>query len=316
MLHNLPLEILHSILLNLPIESNLAETGLSCRRIGRLLLNDCSFAIRHTRITFDPSKLSTATSTWSLLPVPYKAAVLSSLSVTTAIPLTIQCSHALAKRLIACILKNFKSYSPNWSSLLSWCCCGGHEEAVQLILENRKTDRLDISSAFRNACIARKSSLALLLLHDTRFDPNDRSCVLGFMWAARLGYEDVVAKLLAFPEVDPGIPDNYALEWSSKMGHVGVVKLLLRDSRTDVAVNQHCALRWAAEAGRTSVVKLLLSDGRSDPFACGGYALEWAIRNQHEEVVQALLADKRISGSTREHFTREWCRRFIAHNAF
>ncbi|KAI8845065.1 hypothetical protein BJ741DRAFT_586853 [Chytriomyces cf. hyalinus JEL632] len=91
-------------------------------------------------MTLDPPKLTTEISMWSLLAFPYKAAFLSSLSVATAFPLVIQCSHALAKRLIAYILKNFKSYSPNWDGLLSWRCClwwprGGPS---QLILVNRK----------------------------------------------------------------------------------------------------------------------------------------------------------------------------------
>jgi hypothetical protein len=68
-----------------------------------------------------------------------------------------------------------------------------------------------------------------LLLKDPCVDPsaNDDEALY---WAARYGYEKIVALLLADPRVDPTARNNEALRWAAHYGYEKVVALLSRSN--------------------------------------------------------------------------------------
>jgi hypothetical protein len=111
--------------------------------------------------------------------------------------------------------------------------------------------------------------------------------------AARRGFADIVALLLADPRVDPA--GSEVLREAAKRGHVAVVALLLADARFDPSADDDMTLLHACSQGAGAVVKCLLADSRVNPAARDGRPLGIAISAGAGSVVAALLADARVT---------------------
>ncbi|GBG31144.1 Ankyrin repeat domain-containing protein 1 [Hondaea fermentalgiana] len=175
-----------------------------------------------------------------------------------------------------------------------------------------------MEAAAREACRAGSLARAREALRDADASFDRQACLRE---AAAHGHAEVVAWLLARPEVDPGAGRNEAVRRAAEKGHVDVLKALRKDYRVDpsdlynwavvgAAMNGHlecvqillawtcsvdpsaessAAIGLAAKGGHLDVVRCLLSDARVDVCADDSYALRIAARNGHEPVVQALL---------------------------
>ncbi|KAJ3393474.1 hypothetical protein HDU84_001965 [Entophlyctis sp. JEL0112] len=114
-----------------------------------------------------------------------------------------------------------------------------------------------------------------------------------FRWAARLGYLQVVERLLQMDIVNPADDDNYALQCAAEEGHVDIVTRLLalpseKGIRTD-GKNNYAAKRTAFN-GHTETMRLLLADTRTDPSASRNEPLRNATTNGHAGVLRLLLS--------------------------
>ena len=138
-------------------------------------------------------------------------------------------------------LINSKGYKINQqdcvgSTPLVWAAKNGHEEVVNLLLEQENAD-------------------------PDRPDIDDRT-PLG--WAALNGHERVVKLLLEQENVDPNLQDKHhatPLGWAAISGHDRVVKLLLEQENIEpdrADINDRTPLGGAANKGHEGVVKLLL----------------------------------------------------------
>lgn len=108
-------------------------------------------------------------------------------------------------------------------------------------------------------------------------------------WAAEVGHEPVVTKLLESGSVDPGAKDKNRrtlLWWAANNGHADVIEVLLGSSRFDSAE----PLDIGAENGHAAVVKVLLDSDRVNPNAqYAGWTPLYAAKNKgHVAVVEVL----------------------------
>ena len=118
-------------------------------------------------------------------------------------------------------------------------------------------------------------------------------------WAARSGYEEIVAAMMERPDVDPSVGCNGALLGATENGHVGVVRLLVRDPRVDptdrnLMFSVDSAFDMAVEMGSGEMVGLFLAHPSVDPAEGGNQPLRYAAYLGHDEVVRVLISDPRV----------------------
>lgn len=112
--------------------------------------------------------------------------------------------------------------------------------------------------------------------------------------ACTLGYDEIVAILLADARIDPTVDEESPFMIASKNGHTKVVALLLADSRIDPTINEQYAMDVVCELGHTDIVQLFLQDRRMDPTYDNFSALDRACTDGHIAIVRLLLEDTRM----------------------
>ena len=141
------------------------------------------------------------------------------------------------------------------------------------------------------------------------WDVNAADCTgnTALTWAAMIGHDGAVKRLLERKDVNPDKPDTKRgvtpLSWAAENGHEGVVKILL--GRKDVNPNHPDTFRgqtpllWAAENRHEGVVKILLERKDVNPdhpdTRYGRAPLSWVAGNGHEGIVKMLLERKDVN---------------------
>jgi len=143
-----------------------------------------------------------------------------------------------------------------------------------------------------------KDVIKLLLDKDVGIEVKDRFGRTPLSWAAGMGREAVVQRLLengAKIEAKDNFYGRTPLLWAADNGHVAVVQRLLKNSAYIEAEDTEYGrtpLSWAAGKGHAAVVQRLL-ENRADIEAkdnfYGRTPLSWAAGNGHADVVQRLL---------------------------
>ena len=147
------------------------------------------------------------------------------------------------------------------------------------------------------------------VLEMKEWDVNATDCMgnTALTWAARKGYEEVIAMLLKREDVNPDQADTTygrtPLLWAAENGYQGVVKMLLE--REDVNPNQpdinygRTPLSRAAEKGHEGVVKMLLEREDVNPdqpdTEYGKTPITWAAENGHRGIVKMLLEQEDVN---------------------
>ena len=83
-----------------------------------------------------------------------------------------------------------------------------------------------------------------------------------FIIACRLGYTEIVERMLKWKSIDPSDRDNIAFLLACQNGNIETVKLLLKDSRVDPSAKGNEAIRFASIYGDATLVSILISDPR------------------------------------------------------
>jgi len=200
---------------------------------------------------------------------------------------------------------------------LSWAAGNGHEDVVELLLENEAdADSKDTwygqTPLSWAAGDGHEAVVKLLLENKANADSKDTHGQTPLSWAARSGHEAVV-KLLLENKADADSNDTWygqtPLSWAAGNGHEAVVKLLL-ENKANADSNDtwygQTPLSWAAENGHEAVVKLLLENKANvdSKDTHGRTPLSWAAKNGHEAVVKLLLENKADADSNDRRYGR------------
>ncbi|KAJ3031948.1 UNVERIFIED_CONTAM: hypothetical protein HDU68_010028 [Siphonaria sp. JEL0065] len=267
-IYRLPQELIQSILIRLPVESNtLLSVALASKQLfGYTLLQDPLFARHHFLSTFKSS-----------CPTPEYPSIWEFLDSKKLINQDFQ---ALPFHYKVAIYNEVLS-APRWDKVVD------DQEPPPKELDLFDNDRwqVDRETAFK---------IMKTLLESKFFDINVHAS-RPFRWACRLGHESVVEMLLQRGLVDPSVDDNHAVECASFQGHLGILNLLLRDSRVDPTSHGDSCVIMAAQEGHLEVVVRLLQIDAVNPGTNGSAALNLAVRYKHADVVECLLQDARVN---------------------
>ncbi|KAI8845893.1 hypothetical protein BJ741DRAFT_644374 [Chytriomyces cf. hyalinus JEL632] len=271
----LPQEILHMIVANLPVNAYLNALGSAAPCFGSFMFTDIGFAWRHTNLfvnAADSLLECFQTSSWALLPIPYQAAFLALISechqpATTEFdyhPLTtwyLKCaSPSVALKLSRLLVSNGTLYGGNnihQPNFLNWAVTHGYSQVVRLILQD--TSFKIPGSSLTKACHFNHTDIVHILLADPRTDPNTRNC--------------------------------YVLKWAAERNRVDIVQLLLQDTRTTNVAHLNASLALAAFEGSTEAFVLLASDARTDIHFDSECCLQRAVSSGHVDIVRFILLD-------------------------
>ena len=108
-----------------------------------------------------------------------------------------------------------------------------------------------------------------------------------FLFACRIGQENIVKKILTDKRIDPQADNNYAIFLAASNGHLAVVNLLLK-AGCDPQDDNNGTIRFAARRGYLDVVNRLLEVG-CDPQAINNQPIRFAAENGHLAIVNRLL---------------------------
>lgn len=185
-------------------------------------------------------------------------------------------------------------------TLLMWAATGGHEDAVQLLLEchaNSNTLDLQNQSPLSHAAgNGHNIIVKKLLAAGAHADHRDSSGHTSLMLAAKTGSLPVVRSLLE-AGVDPDIQEwgnnRTALSFAAERGYETIVEALLDgNAAVDLADNDdRTPLSWAAMNGHVDSVDILLrsnANTRTKDLEFGWTPFLWAIKHEQESVIQIL----------------------------
>jgi len=205
---------------------------------------------------------------------------------------------------------DLSTYDICWHSLIK----KDHTSILRLLLADQRSDPNDYSLeewVMKNEV----ADVELLVKHE-RFKPKNSPYELT-LWACKNNHPDILATLLANPEVEyPNGLEPSLLNAACKHGHLDIVKILLSDHRcqpTNDAFFHASHFGWAdivqyllpkvdpaaddniaiCSAGNAQVASVLLSDPRVDPTAKNSDSLFQAAVHGKEDVVRVLLDDGR-----------------------
>lgn len=185
-------------------------------------------------------------------------------------------------------------------TLLMWAARGGHEDAVQLLLEcHANSNSLDFrhqTPLLHAAGNGHNIVVRKLLAAGAHPDHRDSSGHTSLMLAAKTGSLPVVRSLLIAgvnPDVQEWRSNRTALSFAAERGHGPLVEALLDgDAAVDLADNNdRTPLSWAAMNGHVNAVDILLhfnANTRTKDLEFGRTPFLWAIKHEQESVIQIL----------------------------
>lgn len=115
--------------------------------------------------------------------------------------------------------------------------------------------------------------------------------------ASRCGYHKIVKLLLKYPRVTPSCQDNYPIIAASYADYYLIVKVLLNDPRTNICNGTLDPVVIAAMSNNVASLRLLLNDSRVDPNKYKNSIMDYAIERNYYRIIKLLIANKRITGS-------------------
>ncbi|RYP47387.1 hypothetical protein DL768_006555 [Monosporascus sp. mg162] len=150
------------------------------------------------------------------------------------------------------------------------------------------------------------------------------------LYAAEIGYEDIVKLLLETGKVDADLKEENnqtPLSYAAKNGHKGIVKLLLETGKVDA--DSKCIVKlllemgkvdvdskdsydrtpllYAAAEGHERIVKVLLATGKVDADSKGMHnrtPLSYAAENGHKGIIKLLLETGKVDTDSKDSYTR------------
>ncbi|KAJ3208456.1 hypothetical protein HDU82_002460 [Entophlyctis luteolus] len=324
----LPPEVVHLIVVRLPIGPLLVDVALSGRSVfAPLILSDVAAARRHIQFQFAKSLCD---SLWKFLdesdikfngyvclPFAYQVAVyceiLRAPDIQQRDPHTgqiiklndpglsnlmcperwrIPSPRNAVRRMSIAAAMTANTSSSNDSRALRWSALLGETDALRMLL-SAPGSRADPASrnnyAIGEASTRGHSDAVALLLSDPRCNPADNENY-AIAQAALFGHAGVVGALLRDRRVDPA----QAIEMAVQGNCADVVKLLLADDRVDCGIDSNWCLKFACQEGWAPIVELLLANRKVDPSDTENNALELAVCGGHSAVVELLLGDDRV----------------------
>lgn len=194
-------------------------------------------------------------------------------SGATALCLACERGHSGAvKELLGLVTISINRAGMDDTTPLMWAAARGHERVVCLLLARPEIDVNAADSCGRTALDWASVQGHLGTAKHILSHPDIVTNVGAGRWkntplhhASRQGQNDIVALLLARPEVDVNTQNRdreTPLSQASGGGYEGTVKLLLAHPKVEVNGEDkwgHTALSWAARNGAEGVVKLLLA---------------------------------------------------------
>lgn len=156
---------------------------------------------------------------------------------------------------------------------------------IKTLLENIKNN-LDINLIVLKGIKMGFEDLIIKLIDKGKIDPSKKSYIM-LVWA--IGYEHtmkkLVTKLLNDKRIDPKQEKESiaeAIAVAIGRGNNEILKILLNDKRIDPSADHNRAIKTAAQYGNLEAVKLLLKDKRVNPFE-DEYPLSIAKQKMEEE---------------------------------
>ncbi|ORY46356.1 hypothetical protein BCR33DRAFT_715473 [Rhizoclosmatium globosum] len=309
MIESLPIELIQAILIQVPIDSELAQIGLATKHLKQVL-DHLSFAKKHVSYHWQfKAKLIQGASTWAgypiwqflkdvklfgkhhwpHLPLSYQAAIYGTILASDEWEgvgrywdnnprnlmwsLRWNLSPHRAFKVMQVLFTDGVNVNVQNHRALVWASRAGWTDVVDLVLS--RSDLLLESSV----------PLNVALRNAARFGHVDEENA-AFIYSARYG---------RVPGVDPSARDSLALQLAASRGHVDVVDILLKIPGVDPCADDEYAFAIAVKHSHVGVVKLLLEDGRVDP-TLGDYFEQSCIYGDIE-LVKALLEDSRVQPS-------------------
>ncbi|KAI8831548.1 ankyrin repeat-containing domain protein [Chytriomyces cf. hyalinus JEL632] len=292
MITSIPIEIQQLILIQLPVDKNLAKAPW--------ISKDMAFVQKHIQATIDRREV--VFKHWMHMPPIYRAACLSleifwaNSVVWGATPARV--GNAVKVAVIHEIITSSAPQHCHWHqplcqdgpsmNVLIWAAANGAVGAVRLLLHCG----IQTSEAFMGIAPS-------ILNSNIAFDPAVESNSPLF-YACSGGHSNVVELLLQDPRVDPNAVVNQKVGFeehterrnrpllaAARNGHKNIVRLLLSDKRRDGEESE--ALVEASQEGHASVVDLLVKDGRARASWQNSACLRQACRRGHLAVVKLLL---------------------------
>ncbi|KAJ3016210.1 UNVERIFIED_CONTAM: hypothetical protein HDU68_012363 [Siphonaria sp. JEL0065] len=287
----LPTELIHDILVHLPINHNLTDIGLAHKELlTPLLFHDVSFAKRHlhhqTSFCSHEQIIEDISSHggWISVLMHYQALLFG---------------HLLAKDYNDNQVLEYQeldSLFPNTSASRPL-------PLYEAFIATQRPTIDQLNRLFQYAAFNGFSELAELLLATPGVDPasNGNSAIIN---SAEAGHLRIVELLLQYELVDPAAKDNYAIGLASANGHAEVVRLLLSTGRVEPSADDSFAIRMAAANGHIGIMRLLLStsDDTVDVTADDNFAIQMASHQGHFDVVQLLLGLNSVDPSANDNF--------------
>ncbi|KAJ3287609.1 hypothetical protein HDU79_005560 [Rhizoclosmatium sp. JEL0117] len=322
-LNTLPIEIIQQILIHLPIDSCLGETGfISSRTFARLIFSDLWFAKKHFEWQYQLSQCGTRIwdflrsndlelDGWVALPINYKVQLYQRLLLTdkymgrnieetreyeswvTRFPLSSTLSYILTKAL----LQQSYDASSRKNRLFRWCCRRNHIASAKYLLETGIDPSVPQNEGIRIASEYGNSEIVALLMQDARVDPSYESND-ALSKAVKNNHIEVVRLLLTDLRVNPSEKRSNAIALAAAFGHWNILSLLFNDSRVNAPRAMAHAFSYAASEGCLDVVEHLIElngVNLEDPNI-----LMYPCLRGHSAIVAALLATNRVDPSENE----------------
>ncbi|KAI8620367.1 ankyrin repeat-containing domain protein [Chytriomyces sp. MP71] len=320
-LNTLPTEVLHQILVLVPVTRDVRDLGLVCSRLGGIVLFDARFAALQLETSWRAEGLESLDdfvesqfgdeSEWIRLPVAHRLALFAQILREKCLDYSAQAdmpplalpprlgSEALCWRIVSQARTLF-GLDTTHPLLLNWAALHGLSGLVSRLLLAGCDPSRD-ASALTWAVDKGHTCTVQVLLRDPRSDPavDDNYALKS---AACEGHIALLSLLLNDPRVDPNAQDRCPLNRAAENGHAECVRVLLRDPRLVLKPGDNAALKWSCENGHAEVVRLLLIDGRIHPAARNNFAIKRAAREGHARVVELLLADERTSPESEDNY--------------
>lgn len=188
------------------------------------------------------------------------------------------------------------------SSTFGRVCVLGYTQIIRrLLLDNRIDPSFNDSFSIKAACENGHDEIVQLLLEDDRMDERSKRADPAAIknspieLAAMGGHIKCVQLLLQDPRIRSGEKYNNAVHVSVEKGYLELVRLFLNDPRCDPTFNNGVLIRAAIQNKQSEILTLLLQDGRCDPSLYGNHALCKAVSIGNVQMTKALLLDVRVN---------------------
>ncbi|KAJ3386887.1 hypothetical protein CcCBS67573_g09690 [Chytriomyces confervae] len=319
---HLPAEVLHDILVRLPITGpTVRSVGMTCRHLHGLVLGNMKFPRQHLahqlQALTQSASIRSSESTSNLPEAPLSAEPTQQTQHQAEGEPTQQPKQPspppdpIWQYLETChlITKQWQQLPINYLSVLF----------ARMIAADYSDEQLQDDPLTPYVCDAQlrrimdpmrwllpePRALALvesLLEHAHMLNLNmdtHGGCLL--RWYCIYGQATVVNRLLLVKGVDPMERKGCAIGHAAELGHMDVLQLLLKDGRVDPDVDEGYTLRMGVEGGNVQVVRMLLEYG-VDPSLKESIAFCLACARGHTEIVRLLLADARTNAAAVENY--------------